>query len=1405
MPTINKRFLLKLALVVVALAGVLLGVHTVQARRIPDALRRQAERALDDGKTDQAVSYLRKYLDFEPDDVEAHEKLAELLERRSSRPSPDLVFLYDKILRLDPDREPVRRKALALCLRIARYSDAQAHAEALLKTFPNEPVLWQQLGAAQTGLNQLHAARDSYERSIKEAPDQMLGYQRLAQLVWRNMNDPAGAKAVLDRMVKELPQDAEAYLVRARFETYLAEDRGLTGAAAGNVDRALKDLQRVLELDPENAEASRRLAEILQRGRDVTAAHAILRDAVATYPKDMELLRSLAWMELVRGNVPAAIAVLEDGLKQTTDGFDLLVPLADLLVQQGETTRTEEILQRLEVRKAPSIQVKYLKARLAMRQTRWTDAVAVMESLRADLQQGGAKLPGLEAQLNLLTAACFQHLGDAAAEEKAYRRVADADPGNVSARVGLATLYMNQGKFDEAAREYEVALTSPYAGGGVVTQLIRLKARKLRLAGGSREEWKKLEQLVDGSRARFGPVSSDPVVLAAEVLAAENRVDDAIALLRKETTRRPGDARLWAVLAETTADAQGTAAGLVILDEAQAVAGDGPVVRLARARLYAREPGRIRPISPIGERFETWAEADQLRLLYGLVEVYDELGDQANVIAVLRRLAVHRPTDVGIWARLHERAAAAGDAKTLAEARAAVGKLDADGGKAALVCDAMTVLGADPSLTERLVAAYGPSPNRTDACLALARLREAAGDVADAIRLTERAFTLEPTRYETARAYIGRLITAGADDKASRLVTRLAIDPRWAGDPFRRLIGLVLTDAPATTGAKVIAWCRPLVEKEPGGFGWLAGCYAIIGKSAESEAALTAATRAPTATADDWLRLALSRPATAAQTLDVARPRLKPAAFFGLSAVVRETPAGKEWVPTATNPAEKRLFTQASLAVKLSRSDSAGAAEVLEQFLKAEPPAADAGWARRNLAMIYAVGGSPENRRRAMNLITDAADLGETAEELRATASVLTTLGRYLEMTDRATVLTRAAQALVRAHELSKSPKDLYKLSQLYRAAGNRVASRTCLQQLLNDPANKANLYFLVAAVEEVTEEGNVKSGESWCAYLLTHHPGEFRAIAAAARFECTAGRPEKALALAEGYTRAADVAAGDYLTRSARVAELLDELSRLPNVRRTPVGRRMTDAAVERYVALVPTRPEAVIAIAGALAADDRTTDAFARIDQYARYLTERTRAMAGLAAVRSGSPTDRQTAQVGDWLRKCLDDDRDSVALRLNMADYLTLRQKPDEAATAYEQVLARDPKNVVALNNMAWLMVADPQTAGRALELVDRATREVGLTGDLLDTRARVHITLKQFDRAVQDLAEAIRQEPTGLRCFHLALAYQSQSPAQPDKAAEAFREARKRGIDPKIIHPHDLPVFRAFEAGATTARP
>src|SRR5437016_2602314 len=98
MPTINKRFLVKLLLVLLVSAGVLFGAHAVQARRIPAALKQQSDRAAEAGKLDLAVHYLRQYLEFHPDDVDAHVRLAELLVKRNptSRGQYELLFLYDK-------------------------------------------------------------------------------------------------------------------------------------------------------------------------------------------------------------------------------------------------------------------------------------------------------------------------------------------------------------------------------------------------------------------------------------------------------------------------------------------------------------------------------------------------------------------------------------------------------------------------------------------------------------------------------------------------------------------------------------------------------------------------------------------------------------------------------------------------------------------------------------------------------------------------------------------------------------------------------------------------------------------------------------------------------------------------------------------------------------------------------------------------------------------------------------------------------------------------------------------------------------------------------------------------------------------------------------------------------------
>ncbi len=1400
MPTIDKRFLLKLILVLLVSSGVLVGAHAVQSRRIPTALKQQSERAAEAGKSELAIHYMRQYLEFHPNDVDSQIRLSEMLAARDShsgRGLTDLLFLYDKILRIDPERHAIRREAVTTSLRLGRYSDALTHGEPLLKEFPNEAHLWQQLAAAQTGLNQLTNARRSLEQAVICAPHELIHYQRLAQLVWKNMDDTAGARDVLDRMVKALPQEPEAYFIRARFENFSAEEASPRPGVTGDLSRAIRDLHRVLELDPENAEATLLLAEILQKNRNVPAAHTLLRDANSLYPKNLKVIRGLSWLELIRGNTASAITVLEDGLKAVPDGFDLMVPLADLLVHQGDTTRTTEILKRLESRKAPATQLKYLRARVAMREQQWQQAVNQIDALRAEI----VGLPGLDIQLNLLLAVCHSKLGDTVAEEKAYQRVVNADPKNVTARVGLGNLYMNLGKFENAARELDLALQSPYSTGAVVTQWVKLKITLVQ-KNGTPDEWRKLEAATLSFAPRFARGSSEPVVLRADVLTAQGRATDAVKLLQQEVRRRPADGQLWASFALAVADTSGCAAALAVLDEAQSSTGDCVDVRLARATLYAREPGRVRPIHPLGENIESWPENEQLRLLAGLVEVYDRMGDKARVRTTLRRIAAHQPSNVAMWSKLHERAER-NDLHATA-ARAALVKLEGEGGSSVLLCDARNATSDNASsLAIRMVTTFGGQPVRADACLALAHLKQLTGEPAAAAGLLERAFLLEPTRYECAEALVAHFVRGGSMDRVKELLTRLANDPRWAGAPFRRMVAQVLPVLPEGTAPAVLAVCKPLVERTPQGSAWLAEC-AMQHNPSEAPALLDQTVGATTATSDDWLRKALfvskANPERGPEILAESRAKLPPKAYFALVAVYCDTAAGSTFAPETANLAEKRLLAQSRLAVKLSRAQSAEAGTILANFLaEKDLPTADADWARRNLAMIHAVNGTPDDRVKAMQLLKDVTSFANaTPEELAATASVLTTLARYLEGPDRRAVLSKAISALDAAYKATNAPSYMFAMSQLYRASGDRTASRKCLQVLLNDAKDPSYPFYLRAALDELVEDGNFAAAATFTAKLLTVSPGDFNSLASVAKFECKAGRPERGLAVAEDYARVADVGAGDYLIRSARVAELLDELSRYPGVRGTAVGRRMADAAVERYAALVSSRPEAIVGVVGVLAADNRATDAFDRIERFGKTLPTRVRASAGLAIARNGTLSESQSQTVEKWLDACLAEEPDAVPLVLNKAEFLAIQQNIPAAITLFEKSLAMESRNVIALNNLAWLQAVDKDTAAKALELVTRATRESGLTGMLLDTRARVRLTLRQFDEAERDLAEAISHEPTALRWFHVALLRTTQSTPNTDEANKAFAEAKRRGLDPKAIHPADLATYKVLEA-------
>ena len=103
-----------------------------------------------------------------------------------------------------------------------------------------------------------------------------------------------------------------------------------------------------------------------------------------------------------------------------------------------------------------------------------------------------------------------------------------------------------------------------------------------------------------------------------------------------------------------------------------------------------------------------------------------------------------------------------------------------------------------------------------------------------------------------------------------------------------------------------------------------------------------------------------------------------------------------------------------------------------------------------------------------------------------------------------------------------------------------------------------------------------------------------------------------------------------------------------------------------------------------------------------------------------------------------------------------------RADEAIDLNEKILRLDPNNVVASNNLSWVLCEERQEYERALELAENALRLAPDYWDLVDTRGVIRYRLGEYEAAIKDFLYCIELYPpnrpaSGASRFHLARAY------------------------------------------------
>jgi tetratricopeptide (TPR) repeat protein len=245
-------------------------------------------------------------------------------------------------------------------------------------------------------------------------------------------------------------------------------------------------------------------------------------------------------------------------------------------------------------------------------------------------------------------------------------------------------------------------------------------------------------------------------------------------------------------------------------------------------------------------------------------------------------------------------------------------------------------------------------------------------------------------------------------------------------------------------------------------------------------------------------------------------------------------------------------------------------------------------------------------------------------------------------------------------------------------------------------------------------------------------------------------------------------------------IGVLLDELSRS-----FPAEKSYALAAEEVLRQYVAQRPEKVLALAACLGRQGRAAEVLDLCEKAWPICPPASVAGTCLAALHAAPPSPEQFQRVERWLQAARKEHPEAgAALLICLADLRDLQGQYAEAIALYRKVIERDNRNVMVLNNLAFLLAVKEGKGAEALQFLKQALDIAGPAPELLDTRALVHLSVGRSDLALKDLEEVANDAPQPTMLFHLAQAHQQAK--DRSAAVLALRRATSLGLKPGHLH-------------------
>lgn len=364
-----------------------------------------------------------------------------------------------------------------------QFAMAVPALQELLKSSPDSPLLYNLLGFcyAQQGIQD--EAKANFRRAIELKPDFKAAHNNLAGL-YLFAGDSRGAIAEFSMVIQIDPIDAQAFYRLGQAELAsgspvaalphlesahrlapgdvaitlaLARAHAIYGYSLKTSDpaQAVLELQKALDLDPQDQEYILELSEVLLANYNAPASVTLLKAATTRFPGSARIWFALGVSHLLDDKLSLAVTALRKSLELDPKLDQAFVVLAHGYKDAGLWAELEETAQAL-IRLNPSNHAGYYYKSVALLRTR-TAGERTSADIEALLRKSSALEPA-DPDVRYELAKLLLERKDGQAALRELEAAVQADPDFGPAYYQLYRLYRERGeteKSKEALREYE--------------------------------------------------------------------------------------------------------------------------------------------------------------------------------------------------------------------------------------------------------------------------------------------------------------------------------------------------------------------------------------------------------------------------------------------------------------------------------------------------------------------------------------------------------------------------------------------------------------------------------------------------------------------------------------------------------------------------------------------------------------------------------------------------------------------------------------------------------------------------------------------------------------------------------------------------------------------------------------